>query len=123
MENQIVNAEILTALPEAYLHHLSHGVKTLQKTGPLRLSKLSDTEYCITISDFIHKFTSETGLFFKVTNGPYSSFFFTPDKETLYAITIEKYEGANEFEEQINKLTEIYSYEKARNYHLFQKLI
>lgn len=34
-----------------------------------------------------------------------------------------RYSGTNDFEPEINKLTEVYSYEKAKTYHIFQKLI
>lgn len=75
------------------------------------------------MGDFVHKFDNETGLFFKVYHGPCSSYFFTPNGEQLYVITMSRYHGTTDFEEQINRLTEIYTYEKAKNYHVFQKLV
>lgn len=101
---------MLTEISDVYLHSISQGNKVLLKNDKLTLSKLPESKFIITIGDFVHKFDSDTGLFFKVHHGACSSYFFTPNNTELYAITMSRYHGTNDFEEQINKLTEIYSY-------------
>lgn len=67
---------MLAEIPDVYLHSLSKGTKVLIQNDKLTLSILPDSKFIITVGNFVQKFDTENGLFFKVNNGPSSTYFF-----------------------------------------------